>query len=88
MDYFQAQNKYRQKQLRFVFHFCIKLLKKLNIGHPIVAGHSMGGLVALKLSLLIAVKQTILDLFFFAINFLILIIYSSSIVLGGFEVIS
>ena len=40
--------------------FCIKLLKKLNIGHPIVAGHSMGGLVALKLSLLIAVKQTIL----------------------------
>ena len=26
MDYYQAQNKYRQKQLRFVFNFCIKLL--------------------------------------------------------------
>ena len=26
MDYFQAQNKYRQKQLRFVFNFCVKLL--------------------------------------------------------------
>ena len=26
MDYFQAQNKYRQKQLRFVFNLCVKLL--------------------------------------------------------------
>ena len=26
LDYFQAQNKYRQKQLRFVFNFCLKLL--------------------------------------------------------------
>ena len=26
MDYYQAQNKYRQKQLRFVFNFCIKLI--------------------------------------------------------------
>ena len=26
MDYFQAQNKYRQKQFRFVFNFCVKLL--------------------------------------------------------------
>ena len=26
MDYYQAQNKYRQKQLRFVFNFVVKLL--------------------------------------------------------------
>ena len=26
LDYFQAQNKYRQKQFRFVFNFCVKLL--------------------------------------------------------------
>ena len=26
MDYYQAQNKYRQKQLRFILNFCIKLL--------------------------------------------------------------
>ena len=26
MDYYQTQNKYRQKQLRFIFNLCIKLL--------------------------------------------------------------
>ena len=26
MDYYQAENKYRQKQLRFILNFCVKLL--------------------------------------------------------------
>ena len=40
--------------------FCIKVLSKLGITNPIIAGHSMGGLIALNLSLEIDVKQTIL----------------------------
>ena len=26
LDYYQAENKYRQKQLRFILNFCVKLL--------------------------------------------------------------
>ena len=40
--------------------FCIKIINELSIKNPVVAGHSMGGLVALNLSLSMDVKQTIL----------------------------